>query len=603
MSSPQGSGRKRSTKMANHLLGFSMSRDAGMGSYRPSMPRHRQHYVFDRSAFLAANFRFGVSGMNGMIDTGIHSCNVDWEDVVFLDMEVPILDDGLKTMRCPISLDEIELPYITPCGHVFSLVSLLTDMLMKHDGVLRGTSPCPICTVEIRAMELRPVHIRYVTPPVPGTVGDFSLVWRYRESTVVHEQGEDIGDLYEDGSYPIVMPRFSRSVVVENPQALWKYIACSLAEKSEEIRLEGGQDAACYYPGYLAAIEVVIDHCKRIVAGHRPGEGNIDGEGLACVDEIRDAVKHVIESSQASEVSRLRNIKLEEEFPSLSVSAAATRTSTKGDPQAMHASASWRTCNVHCSLPTEPSPSDGSAKMYMYQKSDGQWSFLNLLNMKMMHAWKGRYEDMPPRICAKMLDVERFEQTEDTKKRMRPFSHIPIRANITLCEADMCDTIPLDVMKGFEEELSKRRAKRESLAKQRARMMRSQRRAEQESKKRDHAVVDFRHMPPLGNADQDTDVVVDSDRIPGDTEDQTGVSFAKIAELGFAALGPSLTDGERQSFPRMEPPGSVWISKNPRKKSDTADESLPSGSGMSSGRKKGSKQILLLSTSMSHRQR
>ena len=145
MSSPPRGGRKRATQgvCGNHLLGFSTSRHDHKATYKSNARQY--HGVFDRSTFLAANFRFGLCRIDD------HT-NVDWDDVVFLDMEAPISSDGVSGMRCPISLDDVELPYITPCGHVFGLVPLLTDMLMKHDGVIRGTSPCPICNVEICAM-------------------------------------------------------------------------------------------------------------------------------------------------------------------------------------------------------------------------------------------------------------------------------------------------------------------------------------------------------------------------------------------------------------------------------------------------------------------
>ena len=558
MSSPPRGGRKRATQgvCGNHLLGFSTSRHDHKATYKSNARQY--HGVFDRSTFLAANFRFGLCRIDD------HT-NVDWDDVVFLDMEAPISSDGVSGMRCPISLDDVELPYITPCGHVFGLVPLLTDMLMKHDGVIRGTSPCPICNVEICAAELRPVQIRYVRQD-PDTVEEFTRVWRYRGSAVVHTCGEeDVLDTH--GYYPIHMPRFSRSVLVENPEVLWKYIACRLAEMSEEVRLEGGQDAACYYPAYIAAIDVVVDHCRKM------GERGFMGENYqGIIDDIRQNVKNSIEASQALEASRLRERQIEEEFPSLSVSSnRIIDSSSCGD------SLLWKTCIVQCHLPAETESDDG--KMYMYQKSDGQWTFLNLLNMKMLYAWKGNYDDLPSTISGRVLDIERFEQTEETRKRMRPCSHIPNRANITLCELDLGELLPQEVVDTFQQELSRRRARREAVARQKARALRMQKQAEKES--RETAVVDFRDMPPLVDTEEESAGLVEF----GSVEGQDGVSFAKIAELGFAALGPSLTEAEASSSPPIAAQDSVWTSRNRNTPSEPTVK------------KKGSKQILLFSTS------
>lgn len=561
MSSPPRGGRKRATQgiRGNHLLGFSTSRH-DKTPYRSSS-RHQHHHVFDRSTFLAANFRFGMCRIDD-------HASVDWDDVVFLDMEAPISSEGTSGMRCPISLDDVELPYITPCGHVFGLVPLLTDMLMKHDGIIRGTSPCPICNVDIRAAELRPVQIRNVKQD-PDMVEEFTRVWRYRGSAIVHTcGGENILDT--QGYYPIRMPRFSRSVLVENPVVLWKHIACRLAEKSEEVRLEGGQDAACYYPAYIAAIEVVVEHCKRM------GDRGLLGEDYQeIIDGIRQNVKNIIEASQAWEASRLRDLQLEEEFPSLSFSSDQNIRSS----QCGIGKSSREKCVVQCHLPAETESHDG--KMYMYQKSDGQWIFLNLFNMKMMYSWKRNYDDMPLTISGRILDVERFEQTDETRKRMRPFSHIPTHANVTLCEIDLRGILPEEVVNTFEQEISRRRARREAVAQQKAKALRRQKKAEKELQ--ETAVVDFSHMPPLVETEYESIGMTEF----GSLEGQEGVSFAKIAEFGFAALGPSLTEGEASPCPSSAQihQQSVWASRN---------KSAPNEPSV---KKKGSKQILLFSTS------
>lgn len=598
-----GGGRKRVTQMSgNHLLGFSTRRDRPATSHRSTS---RYYQMYDKSMFLAANFRFGM--VHDVDCSSLDGSGIDWDDVVFLDMESSMSDAGMHGVRCPISLDTIELPYITPCGHMFSLVSLVTDMLIKHDGALGGVSPCPICNVDVRATELRPVHIRYVRddPRSTDIVGKdvlFSLVWRYRTSMVVHG-GVDEEDM-ADGYYPIDMPLFSTCVVVENPDILWKYIACTLAEKSEQVRREGGQDAEYYYPGYLAAIDVVLDQCKSM--RERALKSNNDSGDPArnvSVDDIKHAVNNIIEKSKALEISRRRDQKLEEEFPTLSISSIPVTSDKRSVSSCV---GSQTRDGVRCRLPREVDIHTKDDKIYMYQKSDGQRIFLNLFNMKMLHTWKEHYEDLPSSICATILDVDPFEQTEETRKRMRPFSHVPVRASITTCEVDLHGVLPKAILNTFEQELSKRRSKREALARQKARKLRFEEKKDKELKTGEIAILDLKtlHMPPLGSdggsdaPDTLGNVFPKEDLIEQSTS--SGVSFAKIAELGFAALGPSLTDGKPPFSPAKNQSLSdpVWGPKSASTSANTEMHgALPSVHPAPSGRKKGSKQRLLFSTS------
>ena len=580
-SAPDGPGRRRkgAEKNANYLLQFSSSvptREAGSEATRRANRAYRNNSIrqtFDRLEFLHANFRFGVS------KRWKSHHNLDWDDIILLEM-AHVATEECPRMRCPISLDDIELPYMTPCGHVFSLVSIMTDMLVKYDGEIRGTSPCPLCGVDVRARDLRPVEIRYIREcSMVGSSVEFSLVWREKSSLAVHDvhgdgRFEGFSQQSGGGHYPVSMPRFSRIMLVENPIDLWRYVVTSLAERADVVRMEGGQEAEYYYPGYLAAIETVKEHCKYMCS-----RDENDGDGSAAmVARLQEAVDAVCCMSRERETRD----QIEQEFPSLTISDNADKNKSGVDDCVFDV--------CRCTDPLDE-VTGADEKMYMYQIADGRWIFMSLLNMKMLHSWKQSYDTLPESITVHIVDVEMFEQTVESRKRYKPFSHVPLSARVLLCEVDLSGVLPAEILSLYDEELSKRRAKREALAKQQARRERLERKKASVEKSVPVSIM-MANMPRLRHedSDEDFDEFVDQTTY----ESPTGVSFAKIAEMGFAATGPDLSGSSPTQATGSSPP--VWVQK--KHPYEAAFQDLPpKPSSTSGGKKKGSKQVLFMSSS------
>jgi len=581
-SAPDGPGRRRKggEKNANYLLQFSSSvpsRDGGSEASRRSHRPYRNNatrQTFDRLEFLHANFRFGVSKKRWKLAQQ----HLDWDDIILLEM-THVATEECPRMRCPISLDEIELPYMTPCGHVFSLVSILTDMLVKYDGEIRGTSPCPLCGVEVRARDLRPVEIRYIRDDgLIGSSVEFSLVWRGKSSQAVHDvhgRFEGLSQQPEHGHYPVSMPRFSRIMVVDNPIDLWRYVVKSLAERAEIVRMEGGQEAEYYYPGYLAAIEAVKEHCKYVCSRD---EAVIGGDGAV---EMVARLQEDVDAVCCTWREREKRDQIEQEFPSLTISENVDKEKRGSDDCA------FEVCRC-----TDPLDEIADEMMYMYQISDGRWIFMSLLNMKMLHSWTKSYDALPESIKVHVIDIERFEQTVESRKRYKPFSHVPLSARVLLCEVDLSGVLPAEILSLYEEEISKRKAKRDALAKQQARRERLEKKKASVEKSVPVSIM-MANMPRLrhhDSSDEDYDEDVDQRAY----ESPTGVSFAKIAEMGFAATGPDLSGSSPTQATGSSPP--VWVQK--KHPYETAFQDLPSKpSSTPGGKKKGSKQVLFMSSS------
>ena len=100
--------------------------------------------------------------------------------------------------------------------------------------------------------------------------------------------------------------------------------------------------------------------------------------------------------------------------------------------------------------------------LLFYQAADGQWVFLHPVNMRMLtHAHSG---SLPPTITARVVEREVWEQSEQTRRKLRVLSHIPLTGAFDLCEVELAPLVPKGTMEAFAEELGARRDKRNARA-------------------------------------------------------------------------------------------------------------------------------------------
>ena len=82
---------------------------------------------------------------------------------------------------------------------------------------------------------------------------------------------------------------------------------------------------------------------------------------------------------------------------------------------------------------TSPATSNGhveahqsSQDMYLYQAADGQWVFLNPLDMRALLGHYGSYEACPSTLTAPLLELEEMTQEEHTRRRLKFLAHLPL---------------------------------------------------------------------------------------------------------------------------------------------------------------------------------
>lgn len=152
-----------------------------------------------------------------------------------------------------------------------------------------------------------------------------------------------------------------------------------------------------------------------------------------------------------------------------------------------------------------------------------------------------------PRL--QLLEIEKVVQTEASRKRLRVLSHLPLNGEYLLLEVDLEGVLPAEAMAPFAEELAQRQRKRAQRAKREAQQLRREAAAAVSAKAAAGSGLSaaaLRAMPlpgaPLAPEDLFEEEAVEEGGPESPPAPHDGVSFARIAALGFAATGPSLSE-------------------------------------------------------------
>jgi hypothetical protein len=175
--------------------------------------------------------------------------------------------------------------------------------------------------------------------------------------------------------------------------------------------------------------------------------------------------------------------------------------------------------------------------------------------------------------------LEQLVQSEVTRKRTKYLGHLPATASFTLAEVDLSDVLPSEALEPFAEELQQRQKRRQNRAQQEAKQHKQElaEAAARAAAAKGPSRAELKAMPrlpanigQLSEEDALEAAIAKSLGLVGSPEDpilgaaspsgdssalwesyepvsenvpETGVSFANIARMGFAATGPSLGPG------------------------------------------------------------
>ncbi|CAN0297145.1 unnamed protein product, partial [Ectocarpus sp. 12 AP-2014] len=93
----------------------------------------------------------------------------------------------------------------------------------------------------------------------------------------------------------------------------------------------------------------------------------------------------------------------------------------------------------------------GGGPFRFFQSVDGQKAFLHPLDMRQLLDDAERGLPLPPRIDAKVLEVETVKLTPELRKRLPFLGHLPIHCDISFLEVDMSDFVSDETSRKFRE--------------------------------------------------------------------------------------------------------------------------------------------------------
>eukprot|EP01134_Creolimax_fragrantissima_P002908 CFRG2908T1 len=392
----------------NHLLRFSYGAAPSRSGRRNSVFRRQTHEkgsVFRKGQYMQANCQFVLRDSN---ELNAHLRNpdkeVDWETVE----EVRMFCTANEVLQCPICLSPPSPAKTTRCGHVYCWACVLHYLDMSN-GVW---SECPICHEPICAAELRSLILVERTPVEVNEYLEMCLLVKRGRTAInpvpVNEEHEKISD-----------------GVVDETATLGHHYDPIASTFCNLLRMS------------------VHDVEMYIIARERA--------------ELDIKLNDSISCGEVEEVVYLRNA-----LELLSMRCVTLHTDTSEDNQNQCKQHFVRQ-QSHAHTVTKDKTDNGRVedKTYFYQASDGKRIYIHSLNVRCLVSQFGSLENCPPRLLGKVLDLTEGTITEETRKKVRYLSHLPLTTQYLTAELDITPYLSAHVLAEYKDELSKLQMVRE----------------------------------------------------------------------------------------------------------------------------------------------
>ena len=229
---------------------------------------------------------------------------------------------------------------------------------------------------------------------------------------------------------------------------------------------------------------------------------------------------------------------------------------------------------------------------YFYQSSDGQPIFLHALNVEMLIAEYGAFENCPKKIKGKILEVDSSSMTLDLRNKLRYLRHVPVTRTFEVAEITVeKPLVSKEVRERFSGQLKARhhlrlrRAKNEKRREKKIKVQEDKMMGKFQGAKNLRIESEF-HFPKVGEDDSQNFLLVapslSSDRrISESSNVSADSSFGLYASPGAglsycATLRDGMAEPRPQTIPRSET--FPYISSHvPRIKRNSDSEPEPEG--------------------------
>ena len=108
----------------------------------------------------------------------------------------------------------------------------------------------------------------------------------------------------------------------------------------------------------------------------------------------------------------------------------------------------------------------------MWQAADGQLLFADNLSVRVLVEEYGANGKCPETVAAPLLELHSFTQTDETRKRYKLTSHLPIACSYYLAQLDLSKVVSARALSACADQLDRRAAKRRERRRRRRRSVR-----------------------------------------------------------------------------------------------------------------------------------
>lgn len=489
------------------------------GHRRDAAPRPK--YI--KEQYLQANCQFVVKSNH---DYSRHledpDLLVDWDLIEEVNLKTTS-----NVPSCPICLYPPRAAKITRCGHVFCWTCMLHYLSLGDEEWRK----CPICFEKVYRNDLKSV---VSVPWKEITIGDeieFSLMRRERNSlfaTSVDEYSPDINGRHP--SIEDVSKSYSQIVLATHEQVA----STILAREYKELLMIGeelGEDPTiCYVEEAMKYLSE-----RKVITSVFPSDEPRKEEKVILPSKAEMDVKKVRHvssgsSSQGSSIIEEDEIEDEEAVKAEDLDISLFQTATVGGTKCKN------------KVPKET--------FYFYQSSDGQPIFLHALNVEMLIAEHGSFENCPKKIKGKILEKDSASMSLELRNKLRYLRHVPVTCTFEVAEIKISkDLVSKEVMDKFVGQIEQRQRTRNRRAKNEKRREKKIKVQEEKMMGRYPGAKNLKidsevHFPKVGE-NKDDSVFVDR---------RVSESSSVSLESGAGCPENSFADMLRQGKPRPQKP-------------------------------------------------
>ncbi|KAJ3091317.1 hypothetical protein HK102_000960 [Quaeritorhiza haematococci] len=459
---------------ANHLANFKPPERTSV----PFQPRRRQTQTKgNKGTYINSQFRFLLNGNRDHSERVFESDKfVDWsevEQVIFLHKQ---LDPTDISYLCPICREPPTfVPRITSCGHIFCFACILKHHINRLD------SPdirCPACNEPLDVDDSKSVKIK----PVQDFEAILNEARQGRDrDRVAQPEGQQSPRITNPRIELTLIRRDPRSTVTfpasDNQAGLPRFPSLSPLQSWDDVRFSKYVTVS---PDYVInhvlkpdahAVMAKLSLVKRGRQHHQ-----LDVMALELAESIlwkserprleREKTMGSISAPPVYLENQQVNVKQAFDFvDDIDDPSFLDDEDVVQAPQAKPRKVAER----------QPKPSthgtQGHNPVHFYQASDGQHLYLKKLDLQILeHGFRSRAKssqrahsyqqkrdvELPATIGAKLLKIVNVIVDEHFRAKGFPeLSHLPLGAQIQLCEIDLKEHVPEETFKVFEPQLKK----------------------------------------------------------------------------------------------------------------------------------------------------